>query len=132
MQPLMDTDSELLLERGIETGAATFEALKRESGLNSNDFGNSVSHQVGLAHQRRILERLGLPLERDFPTYPFLGNTGSVALPTAVGVAIQQKAIDCSKPTALLGIGSGINSLMMAASLAEVKVQIEDLAQSKT
>ncbi len=75
MQPLMDTDSELLLERGIETGAATFEALKQESGLSSNDFGNSVSHQVGLAHQRRILDRLGLPLERDFPTYPFLGNT---------------------------------------------------------
>lgn len=129
MQPLMDTDSEQLLEMGIETGAATFEALKKESGLNVEDFGNSVSHQVGHAHQRRILERLNLPMASDYPTYPFLGNTGSVALPTAVGIAAHERALNFTKPTALLGIGSGINSLMMAADLGEVRTKVVDLSE---
>ncbi len=128
MQPLMDTDSEQLLEMGVETGAATFEALQQESGLKIKDFGNSVSHQVGQAHQKKILDRLGLPIERDFATYPWLGNTGSVALPTAVGIAVDRKAIDTNRPTALLGIGSGINSLMLAADLANVRTSIIDLS----
>jgi acyl-CoA:acyl-CoA alkyltransferase len=126
MQPLMDTDSEQLLEMGVETGAATFELLKLESGLSVNDFGTSVSHQVGQAHQKRILERLGLPIEKDFATYPFLGNTGSVALPTALGIGIDRSAIDVTKPTALLGIGSGINSIMMAIEAQGIKASCID------
>lgn len=131
MQPLMDTDSEQLLEMGIETGAAAFELLKSESGLTAAGFGGSVSHQVGQAHQRRILERLGLAIERDYATFPWLGNTGSVALPTALGIALDRKALDLTQPTALLGIGSGINSVMIAAELAETKSSVVDLATNR-
>lgn len=131
MQPLMDTDSEQLLEMGIETGAAAFELLKSESQLAPQDFGSSVSHQVGQAHQRRILERLGLPIDRDYATFPWLGNTGSVALPTALAVALDRKALNLTQPTALLGIGSGINSVMIAADLAETKSSVIDLAATE-
>ena len=129
MQPLMDTDSERLLEAGVEAGAATFEDLLAAGGLTRQDIGGSVCHQVGNVHRRRILERLGLPIERDFATFEHFGNTGSVALPTALAIGVDRGAFDPHRPTALLGIGSGINSAMLATRLAGVRVRIVDRAQ---
>ena len=36
-----------------------------------------------------MLESLGLPTERDYATFPWLGNTGSVALPITLALAIE-------------------------------------------
>ena len=131
MQPLMDTDSEQLLQMGIEAGGETFAALTLESGLQPSDFGSSVSHQVGHVHRRQILERVGLPIEQDYATFSWLGNTGSVALPTALAVALDLKQINSAKPTALLGIGSGINSIMLAGTFDDVAVRIVDESSTK-
>jgi 3-oxoacyl-[acyl-carrier-protein] synthase-3 len=54
---------------------------------------------------------LELDLEKDFSTFPFLGNTGSVALPLTLSLAAEQNILHGE--TALLGIGSGVSSLMM-------------------
>jgi 3-oxoacyl-[acyl-carrier-protein] synthase-3 len=69
-----------------------------------------------------MLDSLELPLDRDFATFSVLGNTGSVALPTALGIGIQSQAIAPGSKAALLGIGSGINCLMMAIELSDVQV----------
>lgn len=132
MQPLMDTDSEELLVRGVETAGATFDGLLEASGLTRENFGSSVCHQVGQVHRRRILERLGLPEEKDFVTFEYFGNTGSVALPTALAIGLDQAALDRSQPAALLGIGSGINSVMLAADLDGVGVRVIDLSRDAT
>ncbi|MFN9564757.1 MAG: 3-oxoacyl-ACP synthase III [Pirellulaceae bacterium] len=113
MQPLMETDSEQLLAAGIETGKAAFEDLIANSGIARDQIDRTVCHQVGSTHRRLILEALQLPLDRDFATFPWLGNTGSVALPTALGLGIVHQAIQPADSLALLGIGSGINSIMM-------------------
>lgn len=113
MQPTMQTDSELLLEAGVETGSEAFELLLRELAWNREAIGFTVCHQVGTVHRRRMLERLQMPEQYDFSTFAELGNTGSVALPSAFGMALEQNFFSRDAKVALLGIGSGLNSVMI-------------------
>lgn len=116
MQPLMHTDSEQLLHAGVAVGVRTFEALLSEGngqGWQRTDLDATVSHQVGGTHRRLMLQSLDLPPERDYSTFAWLGNTGSVALPTALALGLHSGAITAGSRVALLGIGSGINSVMM-------------------
>ena len=59
-------------------------------------------------------EALGLDLARDFSTFETLGNTGSVALPATLALAAEAGAVKAGERVALLGIGSGLNCLMLA------------------
>ncbi|MFK7735050.1 MAG: 3-oxoacyl-ACP synthase III [Pirellulaceae bacterium] len=115
MQPLMQTDSEQLLHAGVQVGVNTFDQLV-SGGYERDDFDASVCHQVGSTHRKMMLESLGLPLEGDVSTFDWLGNTGSVALPTALAMGLMSQRIQSDQQVALLGIGSGINSIMMATS----------------
>lgn len=115
MQPLMQTDSEQLLHAGLGVGVRTFDQLLQE-GLSRDELNASVCHQVGATHRRMMLESLGLPTDKDFSTFHWLGNTGSVALPTALAMGLRSEAIKPESHVALLGIGSGINSVMMSTT----------------
>jgi len=122
MSPLMNTDSEQLLEAGLATGKETFECLIQELGWAREQIDATVCHQVGGAHRKRMLETLGLPIEKDFATYHEYGNTGSVALPTALARAIQAGGFSGVGRGAFLGIGSGVNSLMVGVEFGSVPV----------
>lgn len=111
MQPLMDTDSEKLMMEGIETGRVTFDRLLDLSGWTREQIHHTFCHQVGGTHRKLMLEAVGMPEESDFSTFPFLGNTGSAALPVTLAHAMQENRIDSGQRMALLGIGSGINCL---------------------
>ncbi|MDB4644769.1 hypothetical protein OAF37_01800, partial [Rubripirellula sp.] len=50
------------------------------------------------------------------------GNTGSVALPLSLAWAAKSGELSVNDRTALLGIGSGINSVMLAAQWQDVSV----------
>ena len=123
MQPIMNTDSELLLEAGVATGATAFELLLKELAWNRDEIDSTVCHQVGSAHRKRMLETLMMPVEKDFSTFEVLGNTGSVALPTALGTGLQRDYFQPGTKTALLGIGSGLNSIMMGLEFGRVAVR---------
>ena len=112
-QMLMETDSEQLLAQGLATGAVTFADFLGATGWSRREIDKTICHQVGSTHQRQMLEALGLPLANDYATYPWLGNTGSVALPITLALAVEQGFIGEKEHVALLGIGSGINSLMI-------------------
>ncbi|MEM7457131.1 MAG: 3-oxoacyl-ACP synthase III, partial [Planctomycetota bacterium] len=58
MSPLMQTDSEELMKRGIETGRDNFGHLCDATGWQPEDIQRAVCHQVGVAHQRLMLESL--------------------------------------------------------------------------
>ena len=113
MRPLMRTDSERLMREGIETGVAAFERFLADSGWDVRDIQKSFCHQVGAAHRKLMLESLGLDATNDFATYPQLGNTGSVALPITMAIGIEQGHLNAGDNVAMLGIGSGINVLML-------------------
>ncbi len=115
MQPLMDTDSEKLMAEGIATGASAFEKLLSESQWDRSRINRSICHQVGSRHRAAMLDAMGLPLERDSETFSFLGNTGSVALPLTLAAAAIRGELGSQDHVAMLGIGSGINSVMLAA-----------------
>ena len=122
MSPLMNTDSEQLLEAGLATGKETFESLIDELQWTRDQIDATVCHQVGAAHRKRMLETLGLSMEKDFATYQEYGNTGSVALPTALARAIQSGGFSGHGRGAFLGIGSGVNSLMLGVEFGRVPV----------
>jgi 3-oxoacyl-[acyl-carrier-protein] synthase-3 len=122
MQPLMETDSEKLLEEGIATGQATFAEFLRATGWSPTDIDKTVCHQVGQAHRRRMLDAFQLDAARDFATFDWLGNTGSAALPVSLALAAERNWLRPGERVGLLGIGSGINCLMLALAWNGVPV----------
>ena len=109
----MQTDSEALLHAGVDLAAQTWEATRRELGWTNADVDKVFTHQVGRAHRKLLLERLELDPELDFPTVEYLGNTGAAALPTAFALGIEQGRVQPGDRIALLGIGSGLNAVML-------------------
>ena len=118
MNPLMWTDSETLMVEGVNVAQRTFERFLEATGWTRDSIALFVTHQVGKAHQQLLFEKLGLSEEKHYSTLEFLGNTGSVAMPTAATLAMEewstQGRLQPGDRIALLGIGSGINSLMLA------------------
>ncbi len=110
----MQTDSEQLLLAGVAVALETWQLFEQETGWNRATPNRIICHQVGSTHRRKLFETVGLDLAKDFSTFETLGNTGSAALPTALALAVESGAIKSGDKVALLGIGSGINSLMLA------------------
>ncbi len=110
---LMKTDSTALLEAGVATAAAAFESFLETVGWQRESIDRTCCHQVGRAHTRRLFESLRLDPSIDNSTFEYLGNTGSAALPVTLTISAQQERIQRGDRTALLGIGSGINTMML-------------------
>ncbi len=110
---LMWTDSESLLREGVCTAKAAFPDFLRAVGWQAHDIARTFCHQVGRAHQRALFNALGLDPSIDHATVAFLGNTGSVALPMTAAMGVESGCVRTGDRVALLGIGSGINVLML-------------------
>lgn len=111
---VMETDSEQLLLAGVEVAQRTWQAFTQETGWNAATPDRIITHQVGTMHRRKLYETVGLDLAKDFSSFEILGNTGSAALPSTLALAVEQGALRPGQKAALLGIGSGLNSLMLA------------------
>ena len=110
----MQTDSEQLLLAGVELARATWSDFKSVTGWSELSTDRFICHQVGSIHRRKLYEALGLDLTKDFSTFETLGNTGSVALPATLAAAVETGAVKRGDRVSLLGIGSGLNCLMLA------------------
>ncbi len=111
---VMETDSEQLLVAGVEVARQTWQAFEKETGWKTSTPDRIITHQVGSTHRRKLYETVGLDLAKDFSSFETLGNTGSAALPATLALAVEQGALQPGQKAALLGIGSGLNSLMLA------------------
>jgi 3-oxoacyl-[acyl-carrier-protein] synthase-3 len=80
-------------------------------------------HQVGSGHRKLMLESLGLPADRDYTTLQWLGNTGSAALPITMAIGLERGFASPGERLAMLGIGSGINCLMLGVEWQKTLVQ---------
>ncbi len=110
---LMATNSEELLHRGVETAQMTWDKFSAKPGWRAADIDRFFCHQVGSAHAKLLFERLGLAPEKNFETLAILGNVGSVSAPITMAMALEQEVFQPGQKGALLGIGSGINCLML-------------------
>lgn len=110
---LMWTDSEALMREGVAAAQTCFAAFLDEMKWKAGDIQKTFCHQVGRAHHRLLFESLGLDQQIDYATYPHLGNTGAVALPMTAAIGIESEHLRPGDHVALLGIGSGINVIML-------------------
>jgi 3-oxoacyl-[acyl-carrier-protein] synthase-3 len=107
------TDSAAVLSHGVVLGKETWRSFLPRMGWEADSIDKVICHQVGRAHQETILKTLGIPESHDFATYPFLGNMGTVSLPLSAGLAEDRGFLQPGDRVGFLGIGSGLNCLML-------------------
>lgn len=113
MRPLMATESETLMHEGVRAAQRAFAEFLEAVGWESGQLHKTFCHQVGRAHRKLMLQTLGLDPAIDYSTLEYLGNTGSVALPITAALGIEHGHVRQGDHVALMGIGSGINVLML-------------------
>jgi 3-oxoacyl-[acyl-carrier-protein] synthase-3 len=64
-------------------------------------------------HRKLLYETLAIDLDKDFSTLEYLGNTGASSLPCGLALGAEKGSLNKGDKVALLGIGSGLNSLML-------------------
>jgi len=109
----MSTDATAVLKYGVALGRDTWNDLMAELALRPENVDKVICHQVGGAHKTSVLAALGIPLEKDFSTYEYLGNMGTAALPAAAAIADEREFLQKGDTVAFLGIGSGLNTIML-------------------
>ena len=109
----MTTDSVAVLKHGVELGLRTWSAFMRRIGWVREQVDKVICHQVGAAHRDTVLKTLGIDLEKDFSTYAYLGNIGTVSLPLTAALAEDREFLQPGDRVAFLGIGSGLNCMML-------------------
>ncbi len=120
--PLMWTDAENLMHEGIRAASDTFADFLSELQWDRRSIDRVFCHQVGRAHQKLLLETLRLDRAKDFVTYPFLGNTGSAALPITAAIGAERGVVRSGDRVGLFGIGSGINVILLGVEWNRVAV----------
>jgi 3-oxoacyl-[acyl-carrier-protein] synthase-3 len=107
------TDAAAVQSHGVELGTQTWRAFLGDLGWSADAIDKVICHQVGASHRDTILKRLGIPDAKDFPTFPYLGNMGTVSLPLTAGLAEDRGFLEAGDRVAFLGIGSGLNCMML-------------------
>jgi len=110
---IMETDPVGVLQNGVVLGIETFRAFRRELAVPENKPDKVICHQVGATHQRSILDAIGIDASQDFTTFKFLGNIGTVSLPITAAIAAEREFLTTGDLVGFLGIGSGLNCLML-------------------
>ena len=113
VEPVMHTDSESMLVEGVRLAADTFDRFLKSVGWSIDTIDRIVTHQVGKMHRKKLLDAIGVDETKDIPTVEFLGNIGSVSLPISLAIGAERGEIADGDRVAMLGIGSGLNSMML-------------------
>lgn len=110
----MQTDSISVLRYGVDLGLTTWNSFLAKIGLRPDQIDKVICHQVGKGHREQVLQTLGISPEKDFSTFPYLGNIGTVSLPITAAIADERGFLEKGDRVGFLGIGSGLNCLMLA------------------
>ena len=111
--PFAETHAGEVLKYGVELGHRTWSAFLTKFGWRPDHLDKVICHQVGSGHRDAVLKALGVPPEKDFSTFPFLGNMGTVSLPLTAALAEEREFLNPGDRVGWLGIGSGLNCLML-------------------
>jgi acyl-CoA:acyl-CoA alkyltransferase len=109
----MSTDSVSVMKYGVQLGIETWKMFLEKLGWSADQVDKIICHQVGSAHQQQILKLLDIPEEKDFTTYAYLGNMGTVSLPMTAALAEEYEFLQPGDRVGFLGIGSGLNCTML-------------------
>ena len=110
----MQTDSISVLKHGVELGMQTWGAFLSRLGVHRDQIDKVICHQVGKGHREQVLKALGITIDKDYSTYAYLGNIGTVSLPITAALADERGFLNKGDRVGFLGIGSGLNCMMLA------------------
>ena len=113
LSEFMSTDSVSVLKHGAILGVKTWGTFLTRMGWARDQVDKVICHQVGEGHRDTILRELGIAPEKDFSTYKYLGNIGTVSVPLTAAIADQRQFLKKGDRVSFLGIGSGLNCLML-------------------
>ncbi len=110
---IMRTQAQGVLENGLVLAKKTFDAFKKEFNLPENKPDKFIGHQVGALHHQKFYEALNEDIKKDFATFPFLGNIGTVSLPITAAIADERGFLQPDDFVAFIGVGSGLNCYIL-------------------
>ncbi len=113
LRQFMNTDAVAVMHHGVELGKQTWQLFLDTFNWQVDNIDRVICHQVGSAHQQAILRELNIAAYKDFSTYPYLGNIGTVSLPITAAIAAERNVLQTGDNVAMLGIGSGLNCMML-------------------
>lgn len=113
LSEFMSTDSVAVLTHGAKLGVKTWGSFLTKMGWARDQVDKVICHQVGEGHRDTILRELGIDPAKDFSTFKYLGNIGTVSVPLTAAIAEQRKFLKPGDRVSFLGIGSGLNCLML-------------------
>jgi acyl-CoA:acyl-CoA alkyltransferase len=111
--PFMATDAGSVLKYGVDLGSKTWQAFLTKVGWRGDQMDKVICHQVGTLHRDSILKSLGIPAHKDFSTFEYLGNIGTVSLPLTAALAEERDFLIPGDRVGFMGIGSGLNCMML-------------------
>ncbi|OWK42292.1 3-oxoacyl-ACP synthase III [Fimbriiglobus ruber] len=113
MMPFMETHAGDVLKFGVDLGTRTWGAFLTKFGWAREHIDKVICHQVGAGHRDAVLKGFGISPDKDFSTFPYLGNIGTVSLPMTAAIAEEREFLRRGDRVGWLGIGSGLNCLML-------------------
>ena len=81
MVPFMETHAGEVLKFGVDLGTRTWGSFLTKLGWAREQIDKVICHQVGAGHRDAVLKGFGIDPAKDYSTFPFLGNVGTVSLP---------------------------------------------------
>ena len=112
----METHTAELLREGLKLAQHSWKLFLEHLGWQKHTAEHIFTHQVSRSHQEKLLSLLGINTLKHSTQIPTLGNTGSVAAPLSLFLAAEQGQLKPGDKFALLGIGSGLNTLMLGGA----------------
>lgn len=110
---IMRTEAQGVLENGLILAKKTFDAFKKEFDLSDDQPDKFIGHQVGALHHQQFYKILNVDIKKDFATFPFLGNIGTVSLPITAAIADERGFLEPGDFVAFIGVGSGLNCYIL-------------------
>lgn len=109
----MRTNGVSLLKEGVALARQTWEHFLSQRHWSVDQVDKVICHQVGESNRKQVLKALTISEDKEFPTYQSLGNMGTVSLPVSAAMAHDQGFLAQGDKVSFLGIGSGLNCMML-------------------
>ena len=109
----MRTDAAAVLKNGVELARGTWKIFLTNLDWTPKNVDKVICHQVGGPHRSAVLNAFGVNEDKDYSTYQFLGNIGTVSLPLTAALADERGFLNKGDKVGFLGIGSGLNCMML-------------------
>lgn len=109
----MLADAPKLLEEGVLLKHRLYQKAQEELNWESTNFDEFALHQVSNSYLKMSLKNLGIDANKVLSTFPKFGNMGTVSLPFTISLLEDAGRLIPGKKLAILGTGSGLNSMAM-------------------